>query len=79
MSVFKMDRLQKKSENGQENTSYKPSSPENVQASIPSMEKTFEDLNNSSIFNPTTSSGDQALEDTIKKAPENYTTLSSIK
>ena len=43
------------------------------------MEKTFEELNNASIFNPTTSPGDQALEDAIKKARENYTALSSIK
>ena len=78
-SMFNLDRLQKKSESGQERASYKSGSPENVQASSPSMEKTFEDLNNSSIFNPTTSPGDQALEDAIKKARENYATLSSIK
>ena len=74
-----MDRLQKKNDSVQENTSYKPSSPGNVQSSVPSMEKTFEDLNNSNIFNPTTSSSDQALEDAINKARENYATNSSIK
>ena len=48
----------------------------NQESSIPSMEKTFEDINNSGILNP---SSDQALEEAMKKAKENYATLSAIK
>ena len=48
----------------------------NQESSIPSMERTLEDLNNSSIFNPTSK---QAMEEAIKKARENYATLSLIK
>ena len=48
----------------------------NQESSIPSIEKTFKDINNSGIFNP---SSDQALEEAMKKAKENYATLSTIK
>ena len=78
-SVSNLDRLQKKSDSRQERASYKSGPPENTQVSSLSMEKTFEELNNASIFNPTTSPGDQALKDAIKKARENFTALLSIK
>ena len=48
----------------------------NQESSIPSMEKTFEDINNSGILNP---SSNQALEEAMKKAKENYATVSAIK
>ena len=78
-NISKIDSIQKKNDSIQEDISYKQSPHGNLESSVPSMEKTLEDLNNSSIFNPTTSSHDQALEDAIKKARENYATLSSIK
>ena len=74
-NIFKVGN---KDDDKQEETSHKQKTHGNPEPSVPSMEKTLEDLNNSSIFNPT-SSHDQALEDTIKKARENYATLSSIK
>lgn len=74
-NIFKVDS---KDDDKQEETSHKQKTHGNPESSVPSMEKTLEDLNNSSIFNPT-SSHDQPLEDAIKKARENYTTLSSIK
>ena len=48
----------------------------NQESSVPSMEKTFEDIANSGIHNQ---SSDQALEEAMKKAKENYATLSAIK
>ena len=53
--------------------------PEIVQATSPSMEKTFEDLNSNSVLNPTKPSSDHTLEDAIKKACENFAALNSIK
>ena len=61
-----------KNNDNSDNTMYKG----NQESSIPSMEKTFEDINNSGILNP---SSDQALEEAMKKAKKNYTTLSTIK
>ena len=61
-----------KNNDNSDDTTYKG----NQESSIPSMEKTFEDINNSGIFNP---SSDQALEEAMKKAKENYATLSTIK
>ena len=78
-NIFKVNSIQKRDDSIEEETSYKQSPHGYLESSVPSMEKTLEDLNNSSIFNPTTSSHDQALEDAIKKARENYSTLSSIK
>ena len=75
-NIFKVDS---KDDSTQEETSHKQKTHGNPESSVPSMERTLEDINNSSIFNPTTSSHDQALEDAIKKARENYATLSSIK
>ena len=60
-NIFKVDSIQKKDDSTQEETLYKQSPHGNLESSVPSMEKTLEDLNNSSIFNPTTSSHDQAL------------------
>lgn len=48
----------------------------NQESLIPSMERTLKDLNNSGIFNP---ASNQAIEEAIKKAKENYATLSTIK
>ena len=48
----------------------------NQESSVPSMEKTFEDIANSGIHNQ---SSDQALKEAMKKAKENYPTLSAIK
>ena len=68
----------KNNEDTDDDTMYKEKVKGNQDSSILLMERTLEDLNNSSIFNPT-SSQDQVLEDAIKKARENYATLSSIK
>ena len=43
------------------------------------MDKTFEDLNNNSVLNPTTQPNDHSLEEAIKKAHENFAALTSIK
>ena len=79
MSAYNLDRLQKKSDSGQERASYQSGPLESARISSPSMEKTFEDLNNTSILNPTTNPGDQTLEDAFKKARENFAALTSIK
>ena len=62
-SVFSWDRSLKKSDNGQQQASYQTGLPEIVQATSPSMEKTFEDLNNNNIFNPYSS--EHNLEEAI--------------
>ena len=67
-SAFNLDHLQKKSDSGQEGASCQSGPTESVHVSSLSMDKTLEDLNNASIFNPTTNPGDQTLEDAIKKA-----------
>ena len=66
----------KNNDDTDDDTMYKEKVNGNQDSSIPSMERTLEDLNNSSIFNP---ASDQAIEEAIKKAKENYTTLYSIK
>ena len=74
-NIFKIDT---KDDDTEEDILHKQKTHGDQEPSIPSMERTLEDLNNSSIFNPT-SSHDQALEEAIKKPRENYATLSSIK
>ena len=48
----------------------------NQESSVPSIEKTFEDIANLGIHNQ---QNDQALEEAMKKAKENHETLSAIK
>ena len=48
----------------------------NQESSVPSIEKTFEDIANPGIHNQ---QNDQALEEAMKKAKENYETLPEIK
>ena len=77
-SAFSWNCSLNDSDNGQK-ASYQAGPPESVQTSSPSMEKTLEDLNNNNVLNPTTYSTDQSLEEAIKKARENFATLTSIK
>ena len=43
------------------------------------MEKTFEKLNNNNILNPIKPSMDHTIKDAVKKAHENFSTLSAMK
>ena len=65
-----------KNNDNTDDTMYKEKIIGNQESSIPSMERTHKDINNSGIFNPTS---DQAIEEAMKKAKENYATLSTIK
>ena len=78
ISAFSWNRSSKDSDKDQK-ASYQAGPPESVQTSFPSMDKTFEDLNNNSVLNPTTQPNDHSLEEAIKKAHENFAALTSIK
>ena len=75
VSAFSWIRSSKDSDNGH-TVSYKAGPPENVRTS-PSMEKTFEDLNNNSVLN--LQSSEHNFEEAIKKACENFAAITSIR
>ena len=65
ISAFSWDRSSKKDDRGQQKALYQTGLPEIVQATSPSMEKTFKDLNKKSVLNPTKPSGDHTLDNEI--------------
>ena len=75
VSAFSWICSSKDSDNGHA-VSYKAGPPENVRTS-PSMEKTFEDLNNNSVLN--LQSSEHNFEEAIKKACENFAAITSIR